>query len=59
VSEAVYAGDNTQYLVSLHNGEALKINVTNAGIYAAGEFQPGQRVNVRCAASDLRVVSAE
>ena len=59
VSEAVYAGDNTQYLISLHNGEPLKITVTNAGRYTSGEFQPGQRVNVRCAAEDLRVISAE
>jgi len=59
VAEAVYAGDNTQYLVSLHNGEALKINITNAGRYAGGEFQPGQRVNIRCAAEDLRVVASE
>ena len=59
IAEAVYAGDNTQYVVSLHNGELLRINVTNIGIYAAGEFNPGDRVNVRCAASDLRVVSAE
>ena len=59
VSEAVYAGDSTQYVVALHNGEALKINVTNAGRYTAGEYQPGQRVNIRCAAEDLRVVSSE
>lgn len=59
VLEAVYAGDSTQYLVSLKNGDQLRIHVANAGRYAAGEFTPGQAVNVRCAATDLRVVSAE
>ena len=59
VVEGVYAGVNTQYLVAVQNGDPMKINVTNAGLYTDAAFQPGQRVNIRCAAADLRVVAAE
>jgi spermidine/putrescine transport system ATP-binding protein len=57
ITESVYAGENTQYLVALNNGASVKIIITNSGTYAAGEFRPGQQVNLRCAAGDLRLLS--
>jgi len=56
VIEAVYAGVNTQYMVSVQTGEPVQINITNAGLYTDAVFQPGQRVKIRCAAADLRLV---
>jgi spermidine/putrescine transport system ATP-binding protein len=59
VIESVYAGINTQYLVSTQHRDPLKINITNAGMYTIGQFKAGQSVYVCCAAEDLRLVSAE
>jgi spermidine/putrescine transport system ATP-binding protein len=59
VIESVYAGINTQYLISLQNREPIKINITNAGMYTTGEFQAGQNVYICCAVEDLRLVAAE
>lgn len=58
ISEAVYAGDTTQYLVELFDGESLKIRASNAGSQFSNERRPGDAVEVCCSAQDLRVVES-
>ena len=59
VVEAVYAGDSTQYMVNLKNGENIKIRTPNANGSAKQYFDPGNEVSICFSANDLRIVEAE
>jgi spermidine/putrescine transport system ATP-binding protein len=57
VTEVVYIGTDTRYVVCLPNGQSVVARIQNVGGHRPGGFSTGDRVQIRWDTADARVLS--